>query len=169
MQTWPYFRAKTSRHALKNNVPVPVKSCWNGMVAMPASQFISGPKLRFRGVDDSLALSHVEGSECCLIHADNPESVTKGVFLNPKVRVGYNMKAYDAVNPRGSWLTSWEIFGGLWKNRLQRWFTTVWFKEYTVGRRLSAWNHKHAEKTEPGRFCLINEMQVLIENGWKHL
>jgi hypothetical protein len=31
MQTWPYFRSTTSRHALFNMSPVPVKSCWNGM------------------------------------------------------------------------------------------------------------------------------------------
>ncbi len=31
MQTWPYFRSRTSRSAIKSNKPVPVTSCWNGM------------------------------------------------------------------------------------------------------------------------------------------
>jgi hypothetical protein len=31
MQSWPYFRSRKSRHALKSNMPVPVSSCWNGM------------------------------------------------------------------------------------------------------------------------------------------
>ena len=31
MQTWPFFRARNSRSAIKANRPVPVKSCWNGM------------------------------------------------------------------------------------------------------------------------------------------
>jgi hypothetical protein len=31
MQTWPYFRARESRAALKAGLPVPVSSCWNGM------------------------------------------------------------------------------------------------------------------------------------------
>lgn len=32
MQTWPYFRARTSRNALVRNMDaVPVTSCWNGI------------------------------------------------------------------------------------------------------------------------------------------
>lgn len=30
-QTWPYFRGRESRRAVKLARPVPVKSCWNGM------------------------------------------------------------------------------------------------------------------------------------------
>ncbi|KAJ6185974.1 hypothetical protein N7519_007275 [Penicillium mononematosum] len=83
MQTWPYFGSAESRHAMKKMSPVPVASCWNGMVAMPASPFIASSPLRFRGIPDSLAEYHLEGSECCLIHTDNPLSVEKGVYLNP--------------------------------------------------------------------------------------
>lgn len=36
MQTWPYFRSKSSRKAIKSNRPVPVASCWNGMGKLPA-------------------------------------------------------------------------------------------------------------------------------------
>jgi hypothetical protein len=31
MQTWPYFRSHSSRHAAQRFLPVPVTSCWNGM------------------------------------------------------------------------------------------------------------------------------------------
>ena len=36
MQTWPFFRSRSSRSAMKRNRPVPVKSCWNGMGTSPS-------------------------------------------------------------------------------------------------------------------------------------
>ncbi|KAF2733144.1 hypothetical protein EJ04DRAFT_544332 [Polyplosphaeria fusca] len=168
-KTWPYFRSRASRHALTTNRATPVRSCWNGMVVMPAEPFIATPPLSFRGTPDSLALHHLEGSECCLIHADNPLSSKAGVFVNPNVRVGYNGDAYKAVHPDGPLLSSWQIFKGLWDNRFRRWTTTVWFKEWIVHRRVVQWRGEDKHNNEPGEFCLINEMQVLIENGWKHL
>jgi hypothetical protein len=136
---------------------------------MPTEPFTSATGLKFRGIDDSLALQHLEGSECCLIHADNPQSTSKGVYVNPKVRVGYSQTAYDVVNTGASWMSSVEILSGLWGNRIRRWFTTPMFKEWVVSHRLRKWRRKHAGLDEPGEVCLINEMQVLIENGWKHL
>lgn len=35
MQTWPYFRSRASRRAVKLGVPVPVSSCWNGASKQP--------------------------------------------------------------------------------------------------------------------------------------
>lgn len=138
---------------------------------MPADPFISSTQLRFRGVSDSLALHHLEGSECCLIHADNPLSRTMGVYLNPRVRVGYNLPAYQATHPPGTWVSSWGVFKGLWVNRLRRW--TVWVRSslesWTVRSRVGAWENEAAGNREPGEFCLINEMQVLAENGWAHV
>ncbi|KAE8143492.1 cryptococcal mannosyltransferase 1-domain-containing protein [Aspergillus pseudotamarii] len=169
MQSWPYFRSRASRQALKGSQPVPVTSCWNGVVAMDATPFYQNPPLRFRGISDSLAKSHLEGSECCLIHADNPLSREKGVWLNPNVRVGYSSAAYLAVNPeKCSWLSSFTIGNGLWKNRFMRWLTTPWFKENIVWTRLWKWEKQSQENRERGPFCLINEMQVLTENGWAH-
>jgi hypothetical protein len=136
---------------------------------MDAEPFISQTPLRFRGIPDSLALEHLEGSECCLIHADNRLSSEKGVYLNPKVRVGYNQHAYDMVHSAPSWLSSYQIFVGLWSNRLRRWVTTQWFKQYVIQRRLSKWEKQNQENVEPGVFCLINEMQVLVHNGWAHV
>jgi hypothetical protein len=140
---------------------------------MPAAPFVDeNTNLRFRGIDDSLAVSHLEGSECCLIHADNPLSKTMGVFINPRVRVAYNPTAWDDVHPRDHlWIETGDIFRGLWKNRLRRWL--IWsFESWVVRGRVRAWEKAAPEgqtRKEEGEFCLINEMQVLAENGWKHV
>ncbi|KAM3538802.1 hypothetical protein ARSEF1564_008279 [Beauveria bassiana] len=172
MQTWPYFKARESRSPLVNNHDaVPVTSCWNGIVVMPADPFVSPTKLRFRGIPDSLALQHLEGSECCLIHADNPLSRTLGVYINPRVRVGYSLPAYQAVHPAAgaaSWVAAADIFFGLWTNRIKRW-TRVSFEGWVVRARVAEWQKEDMARHEPGVFCLINEMQVLAENGWAHV
>ncbi|POR36522.1 Uncharacterized protein TPAR_03228 [Tolypocladium paradoxum] len=171
MQTWPYFKARASRNALVNNMDaVPVTSCWNGIVVMPAEPFVSSTQLRFRGIPDSLALHHLEGSECCLIHADNPLSQTLGVYVNPRVRVGYNLPAYEATHPAGggAWVSPRDIFWGLWVNRIKRW-TVFTFEGIVVRRRVARWERERAGNHEPGVFCLINEMQVLVDNGWAHV
>jgi len=66
------------------------------MVAFDAAPFLPPSNLRFRGVSDSLAEWHVEGSECCLIHYDNP-APDKGVWLNPNARVAYRVKGWELV------------------------------------------------------------------------
>lgn len=179
MQSWPYFRSRESRRSIIASEPARVSSCWNGMVAMDASPFYNG--LNFRGVPDTLAQDHVEGSECCLIHADNSLSQTKGVWVNPNVRVGYCyhlMRAlpeqfaafcsmpYDVVHAQSPWMTGSEIFFGLWKNRLLRWFTTPWLGEKSMARTVDAWLSRHNGAEEKGRFCLVDELQVIRENGW---
>ena len=170
MQTWPYFRSRASRQAVIENRPVPLSSCWNGMVMMDATPFydLDSP-LEFRGISDGLAERHVEGSECCLVHADNPLTASKGVWLNPDVRVGYSEPAYEAVHRDFSWLTMSEFSWGIWKNRLLRYTTTTWFKKRIVLDRLHAWERETPKHQEPGAHCLINEMQVLVSNGWAHV
>jgi hypothetical protein len=127
--------------------------------------------LRFRGIPDSLAEHHLEGSECCLIHIDNPLSAKDGVWLNPNVRVGYSAKAYDAVRPRAvdPWVNTRDVLWGSWTNRILRWFTSDWFKQRLVSRRSNSWTAPQLGRTEEGRACLINEMQVLVSNGWAHV
>ena len=163
--TFPYFRSKASRSAMISGHPVPVQSCWNGIVAFDATPFYDPSRLRFRGVPDSLALHHVEGSECCLIHADNPLTQSHGVWLNPNVRVGYSPEAYAAVKSpsMGQGLI------GIWTNRLWRWTTSPKVKTLRMSSRFKSWSEGGADRSEPGRFCLINEMQVLVANGWAHV
>ena len=140
---------------------------------MPASPFYQSPNpLRFRGIPDTLATYHLEGSECCLVHADNPLMPVSGVWVNPNVRVGYNEAAYQAakVVPNRAWLSYREIVSGLWKNRIVRWTTTPFFKEWVVKRRVKKWERESpSQHQEPGLHCLINEMQVLVANGWAHV
>ncbi|KAI9746104.1 MAG: hypothetical protein M1818_000785 [Claussenomyces sp. TS43310] len=172
-QTWPYFQSSASRSALMANQPVPVKSCWNGIVAFKSAPFYADPALRFRGIPDSLAEHHLEASECCLIHADNKQSKSRGVWLNPNVRVGYNAEAYDAVNPRsGKWPSGMTRVTGLWRNRLSRWlgWPKLVAERATVMGRVKTWlDDAKREVDDPVEHCLINEMQVLREAGWEHV
>lgn len=149
--------------------PVPVQSCWNGIVAFDAIPFYGPDSLQFRGIPDNLALQHVEASECCLIHAENPLTSTHGVWLNPEVRVGYSPEAYDQVHPSFFWPGTVQRIRGIWENRILRWFTTPTLKASTINGRLSKWAMGNPDISEPGTYCLINEMQVLVENGWAHV
>lgn len=177
MQTWPYFRSRRSREALMAySDAVPVRSCWNGIVAMPAAPFLAAPeggrRLGFRAVDDSLAEEqHLEASECCLIHVDNPFSEPLGVFLNPRVRVAYNGEAYRWAHPGDgtSWVSVWRIVIGVWEARFRRWFSTDGVKEWVVRKRVRGWEGKAEGRREMGVDCLINEGQVLVYNGWAHV
>lgn len=167
--TFPYFRSRASRSAMISGHPVPVQSCWNGIVAFDAAPFYDPNRLQFRSVPDSLALHHVEGSECCLIHVDNPLSQSHGVWLNPNVRVAYSPEAYAAVEPASVWPSISQSLMGIWSNRFWRWSTSTKMKTVRITSRLKAWSKGGADRSEPGKVCLINEMQVLIENGWAHV
>ncbi|KAG8529677.1 uncharacterized protein KY384_005158 [Bacidia gigantensis] len=178
--TFPFFRSRASRKAILAHEPIPVRSCWNGIVAFDAAPFYSThssqeneqtstPGLRFRGISDALSMKHLEGSECCLVHVDNPLSSTRGVWVNPNVRVGYSLEAYEAMHPKdGQWPGSWGTIAGAWRNRVMRWATSPRIKEGVVRRRVDAHGKESGEK-EKGEVCLINEMQVLRGNGWAHV
>lgn len=141
-------------------------------MAMDADPFYTKlRRLAFRALDDELAAAHVEASECCLIHADNPYSTARGVFVNAGVRVGYSKAAYDAVNPGGGrpWLSAWQVFRGVWENRARR--LMMWGvdrAEVIVRRRVALWE-RDFKKSEPGDFCAVDEMQVLRMDGWAHV
>ncbi|KAK8050356.1 polysaccharide export protein [Apiospora phragmitis] len=142
---WPWFQSPVSKDAALHNEPIPVVSCWNGIVVFDSAPYYANPPLQFRGIDDSLADLHLEGSECCLIHADNYLSSQKGVWLNPNVRVGYNVKAYNKIKKAYFPGAFWTVVGA-WANRIGQ-----------------------PPRYEPGEACLINEMQIMWSNGWKHL
>ena len=167
--TFPYFRSRASRSAMISGHPVPVQSCWNGIVAFDATPFYAPDRLQFRGVSDSLALHHVEASECCLIHVDSPLTQSHGVWLNPNVRVGYNPEAYAVIQSISVWPSMGQSLVGIWSNRLRRWITSTKMKTVRINGRLNSWIKGGEDRSEPGTFCLINEMQVLVENGWAHV
>jgi len=171
--TYPYFLSSPSRSATLELSPIPVQSCWNGIVAFDAAPFYGDNThlpLKFRGLPDTLAEKHLEASECCLIHADNYLSNEKGVWMNPNVRVGYNEEAYNATHPSGMWPSRGEKVVGMWKNRVARWTGWMgrWSERIVVRGRIKGWEREEG-KREVGGSCAINEMQVLVENGWKHL
>jgi hypothetical protein len=83
--------------------------------------------------------------------------------------VGYSGEAYDAIHPQGPLLSSWQIFKALWENRIRRWLTSSWLKEWRVRKRVGNWRQLSKHHEEAGDICLINEMQVLAENGWAHV
>lgn len=183
LRTWPFFIDGMSRAAVKANEPVPVKSCWNGMVALRAlPSYVASKAVKYRGAEDSLAVQHVEGSECCFIHVDLSDFMqsinrkTEGVWVNPNVRVGFNAEAYEAANPFfGRWPGAWPRVVGTWKNRLYRWFGHWRRKESKekVAKRVEEWvavgEQKGDKRREVGEHCLIDEMQVLFEAGWQHI
>lgn len=176
---WPWFLSPTSRHSARRLEPVRVKSCWNGMVLFDAAPFYGPDPLRFRAVPDSLADLHLEASECCLVHADNPMSgqPDRGVWLNPNVRVGYSASAYKSVQGKHG-ATFPGLFGtvaGAWANRWLGWRGKLQqhLEMNTVLRRVKQWQEAtprgEPQRTEPGFACLVNEKQIMWMNGWKHL
>lgn len=136
---------------------------------MPAEPFGSQSPLRFRGISDSLASFHLEGSECCLIHVDNPLRHEKQTFVNPRVLVGYSDGAYSAVHSQQLSSSPLQIFKALWENRIRRWITSPALKSWIVQRRLKHWKAMDKHHKEPGAMCLVNEMQILAGNGWAHV
>ncbi|KAI0409632.1 glycosyltransferase family 69 protein [Xylaria palmicola] len=173
-QYWPWFQSPTSRTAAEMNAPIRVRSCWNGIAVFDSAPFYANPPLQFRGIDDSLADLHLEGSECCLIHADNYLTPEKGVWLNPNVRVGYSVDAYRQVRTSHFPSPLWTVIGA-WINRIRSGRIAIQsqLEARIVTRRLEQWMAKTPEgdlrRYEPGAACLINEMQIMWENGWKHL
>ncbi|KAL5337563.1 cryptococcal mannosyltransferase 1-domain-containing protein [Aspergillus crustosus] len=162
MQKWPFFRASTSRDAMKSMLPVPVRSCWGEMVFMHAEAFYSTRPIRFREVPEGLAVKQIAASECCLIHADNLLSKRRGVFLNPFVRIGDQVREYSASHPDSHWLSTWEIFESIWENRLRRWFSPPFLQGWASYRRLAEWKAEDDKNKETGDYCLTITTQNLV-------
>ncbi|KAH6911508.1 cryptococcal mannosyltransferase 1-domain-containing protein [Coprinopsis sp. MPI-PUGE-AT-0042] len=185
---YPFFGAGESRNGLLHSIrpakadedlSFPVKSCWNGMAAFDAQPFLpasslsspigSPAPLKFRGIANSLALLHLEASECCLVHADNPLTEAKGVWVNPKVRVGYSEKAYLAAR---AWPSRQERLAG-WFIRVGTRLAGLPWKKAKLERKVLEWEASNGgekiDRIEPGKFCLVDEMQLMAANGWKHV
>ncbi|KAL8987443.1 MAG: hypothetical protein Q9177_003348 [Variospora cf. flavescens] len=153
---YPYFSSKLS-------------------IAFDAAPFQDPTRpLRFRGIPDSLAQLHVEASECCTIHFDNPLSTSRGVWINPAVRVGYSPAAYNAVSAvqggddKSIWPTKSELRWGYWSSKWVWWLRdpgrrlSVWKTRYRIHR----WQRDHAQEKEPALSCGSDLAMVLTPNGW---
>ncbi|KXS21828.1 glycosyltransferase family 69 protein [Gonapodya prolifera JEL478] len=169
---WPWFLSPTSRAAAISLEPVPVTSCWSGMVAFDAAPFYGPAPLSFRGVEDTLADFHLEASECCLVHTDNPLSRKRGVWLNPNVRVGYSLPVYKEVR-RKRFPSAWHSVVGAWSNRLWRWYSALLHRveRWAVSRLVRKWaaQRPSGERIESGVDCIINDVQVLWDGAWRHI
>jgi Cryptococcal mannosyltransferase 1 len=167
---YPYFAPSESRDTLLSGSPAQVKSCWSGIAAFDAAPFQDQKNpLRFRAVDDSLAEFHLEASECCLINYDNPMSASKGVWMNPNVRVGYDTVRYEAVHRTSGWPSTAEIMLGRFSD-LFRWILRLRGRRALIDQRYEQWAHRRKLNTEVGSDCLINKMMVVSENGiWSEI
>ncbi|CAM1506814.1 Fc.00g064550.m01.CDS01 [Cosmosporella sp. VM-42] len=110
--SWPWFRSLRSRTAAQERSPIPVFSCWEGLVIFDAAPFINEPALHFRTIDRRLTRQNLAASERCLIHAGN-YLAARGVWINPNVRVQHY--AEDPI-PEGI-----AAIVAVWVNRLARW------------------------------------------------
>lgn len=168
-QTWPYFKSSKSRNSLLIKEAVPVTSCWNGATVMAIGPFISSPKLRFRAIDNSLANLHLEASECCLIHADNPLTASSGVYINPNVRVAYSGDVYDKIHTEITILSQLQKIIYMWDNRLSRITSLINFVEYRTRSKIDIWNLSNSSNKKESKLCIIDETQILVGNGWAHI
>jgi len=88
---FPYVADPFTQRLFRDREPVPVFSCWNGMLSMDARPFSSG--LLFRALapaDQRVSMTTpvaAEASECCLIFADLWHLGYTNSFINPLVKV----------------------------------------------------------------------------------
>lgn len=177
MKTFPYFRSADSRNAILQGRATKVQSCWNGMIALDTAPFYEG--LRFRALPDSLASKHLEASECCLIHTDMMAmmgSAARGIYVNPAVRVGYTVNAYNLTHSGldHNFVSGTQYVTGVWLNRIKRnILSRVTSATQDVGRKMERWKKEGSssleKRDESGEMCIIDEQHILIWNGWKHV
>lgn len=167
----PYFADGESRDALVRGSVVPVRSCWSGIAAFDATPFQDFRQpLRFRAINDSLAKYYVEASECCLIQYDNSLSASKGVWMNPNVRVGYGVKRYAAAHPPSGWPSTAETTMGRLSDQWTRWTQSNRQRRKEIEHRYEEWAQESLWNDEIALDCLVDKMMVVSEKGkWREV
>ncbi|RUS22285.1 cryptococcal mannosyltransferase 1-domain-containing protein [Endogone sp. FLAS-F59071] len=94
---YPFFADYKSRQSLINGLPVPVYSCWNGMIALNPEPFIKYG-VKFRAVLPQRSQVPFEASECCLVHSDFRQLNYSKIYINPNVKVFYEESRYNYVH-----------------------------------------------------------------------
>ncbi|KAI7863188.1 mannosyltransferase 1, partial [Spinellus fusiger] len=84
---YPYFALEESRRLLYKEEPIPVYSCWNGIIALNAEPFLEVQRIEFRAIIPDEYEPVTEASECCLIHTDLRSLGYKRIYINPTVKV----------------------------------------------------------------------------------
>lgn len=89
---YPFFQHQESAQRLQQRLPIPVHCCWNGLVALTASIFSTGLRMR----------THMEGecaaSECSLFCDDIHRLGYRNVIVDPSVRVAYHMSDFMYIH-----------------------------------------------------------------------
>ncbi|KAI6785606.1 glycosyltransferase family 69 protein [Emericellopsis cladophorae] len=158
---WPWFLSLTSRAAAQKGVPVAVRSCWGGLVAMDAAPiYDDDASLAFRAIDDALADRRIEADETCLLQVDSAGD--RGVWMNPGVRVTRTPEEYHRVKcGRVPWQSA--VLGS-WANRLGRWFGAA-AVDSDLRSRVQAWSRGvpggSPNRYEPGVHCLFDGTRVV--------
>ncbi|CAK5265205.1 unnamed protein product [Mycena citricolor] len=121
-EMWPYFsNDPVAVDRLRNDQPVEVATCWNGVAAFDSRWFLSNNPLRFR--DDPRCAE----SECFLIGYDMHVKTSPSrprVYVNPQVNVAYTPE-------------NWLYYGTLKHLSITRPWRVVW--EDWIGYRLFGW------------------------------
>jgi hypothetical protein len=161
---WPWFSSPTSRAAAQKGVPIPVHSCWGGLVAMDTAPFYDDAGLRFRSIDDSLAEKRIEASITCLLLQDTGAVDRGGIWMNPSVRLARTPEQYyhHVKDGRVPWRAA--VLGS-WANRLERWFGVTPGDAADLRSRVQAWSRGvprgNPNRYEPGVHCLFDGAQVI--------
>lgn len=92
---YPYFSRERDQRKLREAKPIPVYSCWNGMIALKAKPFYEG--LRFRAA----ASGECRASECTLFCKDLWNAGHGNIVIDPAVALSYDHAAAShlAVEP----------------------------------------------------------------------
>ncbi|CAI6095664.1 unnamed protein product [Clonostachys chloroleuca] len=169
---WPWLSSSTSRSAAWAGSPIPVRSCWGGIVAFDAQPFYDHDSpLKFRSVNDEVAALHLEASERCLIHAYNPLASSRGIWVEPSVQTALDCKegCWKVARPlsRDTWLTAMR---GVWSNRLGTWRRPRSGAETNPELpQVKGWAAARGDPRMDGDSaisCLMDEMQIIKRTKW---
>lgn len=108
----------------------------------------------------------MEASECCLVHYDNPFTSTAGVWINPAVRDGYSVEAYNAVTQQ-EWPTRHERRWGNWRSRWVWWWRRDPLPGLKARWRTWRWRQRFRNVQELGMPCVQDIAMVLTPEGYR--
>jgi len=73
----------------------------------------------------------------------------------------------------GNWLSAWEKVQGAWRICWARFMGSLgrYLERRLIADRLAKWEEGGGTEVhrEAGRVCIVNEMQILVDNGWMHV
>ncbi|TIB96773.1 hypothetical protein E3Q18_02992 [Wallemia mellicola] len=139
---WPHFQDKHSINLLRQDKPIPVNSCWNGLTAFDSKWFVEGRQeditpVRFRILDECVA------SECLMssydIHLQSDKQ--PDIYMNPQVPTTYERPVFQlrARLVNLSLTRPYLTYRYWFEERLFGWLTAIGRKEETCAEFLTKW------------------------------